>query len=185
MRTANNITKLGGGPGRQKNAWLLHLFLLLASVLFLFPLVWLISTSLKPVEQAMAIPPTWIPKPFQWHNYVDAFMYHTDKATGEIPFLEYARNTIILAILTVSGAVCSNAMVAYAFARLRWKGRDVAFALTIATMMVPFPVTMGLRMDFPQLVNAGAIYGEGNIQVNVTTSKDATTKKFKENGSKN
>jgi len=90
----------------------------------------------------MQMPPTWIPHPFEWHNYLKAFMYHSDSATGEIPFLEYGCNTVILAILTVSGAVCSNALVAYAFARLRWKGRDLAFALTIATMMVPFPVTM-------------------------------------------
>ena len=131
-----------GGPGKQKNAWLLHVFLLLASVLFLFPLVWLISTSLKRVDQAMQMPPTWIPHPIEWANYLKAFMYHSDKATGEIPFLEYGVNTVILAVLTVAGAVCSNALVAYAFARLRWKGRDLAFALTIATMMVPFPVTM-------------------------------------------
>jgi multiple sugar transport system permease protein len=132
----------GGGPSKQKNAWLLHVFLLLASVLFLFPLVWLISTSLKRVDQAMQMPPTWIPHPVVWQNYYKAFMYHSDKVTGEIPFLEYACNTVVLAVLTVAGAVCSNALVAYAFARLRWKGRDVAFALTIATMMVPFPVTM-------------------------------------------
>lgn len=120
----------------------MHAVLIFASVLFLFPLVWLLSTSLKRPEQAMSMPPTWIPKPFVWRNYADAFMYHYNSATGEIPFLMYARNTIILAILTVSGAVCSNALVAYGFARLRWKGRDLAFAITIATMMIPFPVTM-------------------------------------------
>lgn len=140
--SAQGRQKKYSGAGRQRNAWLLHLFLLLASVLFLFPLVWLISTSLKQVNQAMQMPPTWIPKPIVWHNYYKAFHYHENRVTGEIPFLEYARNTVILAILTVAGAVCSNALVAYAFARLRWKGRDVAFALTIATMMVPFPVTM-------------------------------------------
>ncbi len=142
MASAVTTRNFKGGPGRQKNAWLLHLFLLLASVLFLFPLVWLISTSLKKVDQAMQMPPTWIPKPFEWHNYKDAFLYHADKVTGDIPFLDYLRNTVVLAILTVAGAVCSNALVAYAFARLKWKGRDVAFALTVATMMVPFPVTM-------------------------------------------
>ena len=117
------------------------LVLMLASVLFLFPLVWLISTSLKRETQALALPISWIPNPFVWRNYKDAFMYHHE-ALGYIPFLVYGRNTVVLAILTVAGAVCSNALVAYAFARLRWPGRDIAFALTIATMMVPFPVTM-------------------------------------------
>ncbi len=87
------------------------------------------------------MPPVWIPHPLEWHNYKDAFMYHHD-VLGYIPFLQYGENTVILAVLTVAGAVCSNALVAYAFARLRWKGRDAIFALTLATMMVPFPVTM-------------------------------------------
>ncbi|HLK58258.1 MAG TPA: carbohydrate ABC transporter permease [Chthonomonadaceae bacterium] len=125
----------------QRNAWLMHLALMAASVLFIFPLVWLIMTSLKPVEDTMKVPPVWIPKVFHFENYPQAFVYQSDQL-GYIPFLVYARNTLVLAILTVSGAVASNALVAYAFARMRWKGRDFLFAATLATMMVPFPVLM-------------------------------------------
>ena len=139
--TTVSTRKKSGGPGRQRNAWLLHLALMALSILFLFPLIWLISTSLKRTDQAMQMPPVWIPHPFQWHNYKDAFMYHSD-VLGYIPFLRYGENTVALAVLTVAGAVVSNSLVAYAFARLRWKGRDAIFALTLATMMVPFPVTM-------------------------------------------
>jgi multiple sugar transport system permease protein len=121
--------------------WLIHLTLLAASALFAFPLVWLVSTSLKPIEETMRQPPTLIPSPIQWHNYRDAFVYGSDKL-GYIPFLVYGRNTLLLCILGVAGTVCSNALVAYAFARLRWPGRDLAFAATLATMMVPFPVLM-------------------------------------------
>ncbi|MGC8668670.1 MAG: carbohydrate ABC transporter permease [Chthonomonadales bacterium] len=126
---------------KQRHEWLLHLVLMVLSVMFLFPLFWLVSTSLKPIEETMRQPPTFFPAHPQWHNYRDAFVYEADKL-GYIPFLVYGRNTLILCILTVAGVVFSNAVVAYAFARLRWPGRDLAFAATLATMMVPFPVLM-------------------------------------------
>lgn len=137
---ANNKRTDESGP-RQRNAWLLHIVLIVASVAFLFPLLWLVSTSLKPIEETMRVPPTLWPAHPQWHNYRDAFIYGADQV-GYIPFLVYGRNTLLLCILTVTGTVVSNAIVAYAFARLRWPGRDVAFAITLATMMVPFPVLM-------------------------------------------
>ena len=110
-------------------------------MVFIIPLYWMIITSLKPIEETMKQPPTWIPSQFQWENFSKAFTYGSDKL-GYIPFLVYGRNTLLIAILAVSGTVCSNSLVAYAFARLRWPGRDILFALTIATMMVPFPVIM-------------------------------------------
>ena len=128
-------------PGRQRHAWLIHLVLILLSVLFLFPLLWLISTSLKPIEETMRVPPTYIPSTFRWDNYVRAVTYGRE-ALGFIPFVIYARNTLVIAALVVVGTVLSNALVAYAFARMRWPGRDFLFGATIATMMVPFPVLM-------------------------------------------
>lgn len=125
----------------QRNEWLLHILLLAASLLFLFPLVWMISTSLKPIQQTMRIPPIWIPHPILWRNYPEAFTYNAARL-GYIPFLVFGRNTLLLCVLTVSGTVISNALVAYGFARMRWPGREVAFAATLATMMVPFPVLM-------------------------------------------
>ncbi|MFN3684664.1 MAG: carbohydrate ABC transporter permease [Fimbriimonadaceae bacterium] len=111
------------------------------SVLFLFPLLWLVSTALKPIEETMRIPPVWIPSKLMWSNFADAMTYGADKL-GYIPFLVYARNTLILCVLVVAGTVASNTLVAYSFARLKWKGRDAMFAATLATMMVPFPVLM-------------------------------------------
>ena len=126
---------------KQRHAWLVHLVLIAASILFVVPLVWMISTSLKPIAETTAQPPTWIPSHILWHNYRDAVMYESDKL-GYIPFLIYGRNTLIISLLVVAGTVCSNSLVAYAFARLRWPGRDLIFAATLATMMVPFPVVM-------------------------------------------
>jgi multiple sugar transport system permease protein len=120
---------------------LIHLTLILLSIVFAFPFLWLVTTALKPIDQTMAVPPVWIPREFQWENFGKAITYNADKL-GYIPFLLYARNTLVLCIMTVAGSVASNALVAYSFARLRWKGRDFLFAVTLATMMVPFPVLM-------------------------------------------
>jgi multiple sugar transport system permease protein len=118
-----------------------YLLLIAGSILFLFPLAWMLSTSLKPIEETMRTPPVWIPSTLQWHNYWDAIKYGSD-TLGYIPFLRYTINTLYLAILGVIGTVLSNAIVAYGFARIDWKGRDTVFAIALATMMVPFPVTM-------------------------------------------
>lgn len=120
---------------------LIHLVLVALSIAFLFPLMWMLSTSVKSLEETVRIPPTWIPKNWNWESYIDAITYGSDKV-GFIPFLIYARNTLLLAILGVAGTLFSNSVVAYAFARLRWPGRNLAFAVTLATMMVPFPVLM-------------------------------------------
>lgn len=119
----------------------LHLVLIALSTLFMLPLLWMVSTAIKPVEQTMASPPVWIPSDPQWHNFYSAFT-HNAEDLGYIPFLAYGQNTLFVTILAVIGAVFSNALVAYSFARLQWKGRDVLFGITLATMMVPGPVLM-------------------------------------------
>ncbi|MBI2297400.1 MAG: carbohydrate ABC transporter permease [Armatimonadetes bacterium] len=127
-----------------KTPWLrplVHLVLIAGSLVCLFPLLWMISTSLKPITETMTLPPRWIPSVWQWVNYPRAVMYQSDKL-GYIPFLVYAQNTLYLAVLGVTGCVLSNAVVAYGFSRIRWRGRETLFAITLATMMIPFPVTM-------------------------------------------
>lgn len=125
----------------QRNSWLLHLALIALALCFLFPFFWVLSTSLKPLNETMTSPPVYFPLRLVWENYPRAVTYHSEQL-GYIPFLVYLRNTLLLCILTVAGAVTSNALVAYAFARMRWRGRDLLFAVTLATMMVPFPVLM-------------------------------------------
>jgi len=123
---------------RRRRAWscslAIHGLLLCGGFLFLFPLAWMISTSLKPLDQTMRMPPQWIPDPIQWKNYLEAVRY--------IPFFTYARNTLVIAVLGTLGTILSSAIVAYGFARIEWKGRDKVFLVLLATMMVPFPVTM-------------------------------------------
>lgn len=112
----------------------IHTVLLAGSVVFLFPLVWMISTSLKPLDQTMVMPPQWVPDPVKFSNYVEAVNY--------IPFFTYARNTLIICVLGTCGTVLSSSIVAYGFSRIDWRGRDIMFIVLLATMMVPFPVTM-------------------------------------------
>lgn len=227
--------------------------LISGSVLFAFPLVWLVSTSLKPNEQAAAMPPLWIPRAYYapidgqrtlvakdheirspcvivvlsegprrgerillsrsdyqdgrariliaghvtltaavhcrdvepgawyvverraelamdtparwdvvppeqiseriapaWQNYPEAIRYFDGvhaaagvPTTSRLPvFFRYARNTLIVCILGVVGTLCSCSLAAYSLARIPWRGRNVLFAVTLATMMVPFPVLM-------------------------------------------
>lgn len=123
------------------NRILIHAVLIIGSLVFLFPLMWMIGTSLKPIEETMRVPPQWIPSHFLFSNYVRAVMYG-HQTLGYIPFLEYAKNTLLLAVLGVAGTVAANAVVAYGFARFRFPGRNLLFGVTLATMMIPFPVLM-------------------------------------------
>ncbi|WP_188456225.1 carbohydrate ABC transporter permease [Virgibacillus oceani] len=113
---------------------LAHVFLIIASLFFLVPFIWMVSTSLKPIEQVFTFPPEWIPKPFEWENYSKAIEY--------VPFWKYLINTSVITILSTMGVVLTCPLVAYSFAKLKWKGRNVFFAVTLAVMMIPAQVTM-------------------------------------------
>lgn len=104
------------------------------AVLFLLPLFWMISSSLKPNYQVLEFPPRWLPDPVQWSNYPEALTY--------VPFGRYALNTLVISVLSIVGHVFSCTIVAYGFARLRAPGKDVLFVVLLATMMLPYPVTM-------------------------------------------
>ncbi|MGM7722308.1 carbohydrate ABC transporter permease [uncultured Metabacillus sp.] len=111
-----------------------HLCLIIASCFFIIPFIWMVSTSLKPITQVFSYPPEWIPKPFQWSNYLDAMEY--------IPFFTYLNNTVVITLVSTLGVVLTCPLVAYSFAKLEWKGRNVFFFITIAVMMIPGQVTM-------------------------------------------
>jgi ABC-type glycerol-3-phosphate transport system permease component len=111
-----------------------HLLLLAGSVFFLFPLLWMAATSLKPVGKVLVLPPQWIPHPVEWGNYADAVRY--------IDFFRYTANSLTVCALSVAGTLLSSSLAAYGFSRIEWKGRDLFFLLTLSTMMIPFPVLM-------------------------------------------
>jgi len=104
------------------------------AVLFLLPLFWMISSSLKANYQVLAFPPRWLPSPPRWQNYPEALTY--------VPFGRYALNTLIVTLMTILGHVLSCTVAAYGFARLRAPGKRFLFILLLATMMLPYPATM-------------------------------------------
>lgn len=114
---------------------LIYILLFLGAVAFLTPFLWMISTSLKPLNETMKMPPQWIPTEMQWRNYADAI-----KSMGM--FWLYVKNTLFLCVMTVAGTVITSALAAYGFSRIEWRGRDKVFLLALATMMIPFPVIM-------------------------------------------
>jgi multiple sugar transport system permease protein len=102
------------------------------AVVFLAPLLWMVTASLKPEYLVLAIPPTFLPRHFQWENYAVVL--------GVIPIFAY--NSFKLAFLTVGGVLLITPLAAYAFARLHFWGRDFAFSILMATLMVPGIVTL-------------------------------------------
>ncbi len=135
-------------PRTRLGRVLTYAALLGCSVVFLFPLAWMVATSLKPIEQAMSLPPTWLPRgpngeiAPRWENYREALASFSGRGAATVPFWRFLANTTLVCALGVVGAVLSNAIVAYGFARIPWRGRDGLFAVTLATMMIPFPVLM-------------------------------------------
>src|SRR5579871_1117537 len=111
---------------------LAFVILALGAVMFIAPLVWMLSTALK--DAFHVYDQNWIPNPAAWNNFHDALT--------SAPFNVYARNTVIITVLSTAGAVLSSSMVAYSFARLRWPGRDIWFGIVLATMLLPGVVTM-------------------------------------------
>ena len=111
-----------------------HAILISFGIAFMLPFVWMISSSLKPNIDIFELPVRLIPKTYRPENYVDA--------TNAIPFWQYLWNSTYYTIFATIGAVLSNTFIAYGFARVRWRGRNVLFVIVIATMMLPFQVRM-------------------------------------------
>lgn len=111
-----------------------HSLMILLSLTFLIPLIWLISTSLKTTDQLFTPNVVWIPNPFRFQNYIDAVKF--------VDLVTAFRNTVFLCVINVIGVLISSSMAAYAFSVLNWRFRDFFFYITLATMMLPEMVTL-------------------------------------------
>lgn len=101
---------------------------------FFVPFFWMVTTALKLPEQTFLVPPKWLPWPLNWSNFPESLTY--------IPFGAYTMNTVKIAVPSIVGTLLSCTLVAYGFARVRAPGRDAFFGICLATMMVPWAVTM-------------------------------------------
>jgi len=128
MAVGSNLTR------KRIKRVLAYVLLIAIAAGLLLPFLWMVSASLKGDEEIFAVPPTFIPKDIRWDNYLEVF--------DRMPFLAYLRNTTFITVFTILGTVLSSSLVAYAFACLKWPGRDKLFLFVVATMMLPLHVIM-------------------------------------------
>ncbi len=120
---------------RRRAAWILtYLLVLVAVALFVIPFLWMLVTSLKTPDDLLAPGVNWIPRPIYLQNYVDALTM--------VPYMQYLFNTLVICVPNVIGTLLSCSLAAYALACIRWPGRGASFAVVLATMMLPYPVTI-------------------------------------------
>lgn len=129
-------TGLRPDGSRQKwySAVTSRILLIALSLLFLLPLYWMVISALKSGQELAQYPPTLWPAELHWSNFRDAI--------NVMPFWLFFRNTTIITVSSVILAVLSNFIVAYGFSCLEWRGRDKLFYIVIATLFLPFPVTL-------------------------------------------
>jgi ABC-type glycerol-3-phosphate transport system permease component len=111
---------------------ILYLVLAVGSLTMVLPFFWMLSTSLKTPPEALRFPPTFVPQIFDFSNYTEAW-----KA---VPFPLYFGNTIFVAFGVMILVLITSSLAAYAFARMRFPGRETIFLLFLSMMMVPMPV---------------------------------------------
>lgn len=131
---------------RKRNRWVsllesldtrtlfFYAVLLLASAFFLFPMVWMVGTSLKTIQEVGQPQLNLLPATPQWENY--------SKLLNDVNFYRSYGNSVFVVTLVLIGTVGSVSMVAYAFSRLEWRGKNVVFALMMGTLMLPAQATL-------------------------------------------
>ena len=115
--------------GRRIRSSVSHILLIIVAILFLGPLLYAVSTSLKPADEVFTPTPHLFGSEIRWQNYVDAFTF--------APFGRYFLNSLFVALAGTLVVVIASSLSAYAFARLRFRGREQLFVLFLGTLMVP------------------------------------------------
>ena len=112
----------------------LYILTFVLSLIFLFPFFWTVSSSLKQPWEISTFPPTLLPQQMRWQNYAEVL--------ERVPFLVWTANSLIAVTGTTVGTVLSSSIVAYSFARFKYRGRNFIFIITLGTMMLPAQVTL-------------------------------------------
>jgi ABC-type glycerol-3-phosphate transport system permease component len=106
-----------------------YLFMTALALVFMIPLLWMFSTSLKTRAEIFAWPPQWLPASPDWNNYAVAFESY--------PLLRFMLNSLFLVVMNTIGELISVPIIAFAFARLRFPAKNILFVLMLSTMMLP------------------------------------------------
>lgn len=132
LRRLNRPSKLGELGILHK--LLIYSLLALGSIYILLPFWWMLMTALKSTSEVVQWPPSFFPRQLLFENFVKAWTY--------LPFSRYFLNSTIVAVIGTIVAVNINSLAGFAFAKYRFRGRNLLFILVLTTMMVPFQVTM-------------------------------------------
>ena len=127
--------------------FLKYMALVLFAIITLFPFYWMIASSLKTSFEVIQVPPSLLPKSLKFENYTIAFKMAT--------FVRYFINTIIVTVLSIISTVILAILSAFAFANFEFKGRDLIFAIFLASMMIPGEVL--IVTNFKTISNLGWI----------------------------
>jgi len=119
---------------RRSTRLLLYAIAIVTSAIMIVPLYWMLATSFKPPGDVFASPTKWIPDPWTLANYRDVFTL--------LPFGRFFLNSVIVTLSIVAINIIFDTAAAYAFAKLRFPGRDFLFFLLLITLMVPFQVNL-------------------------------------------
>lgn len=132
------------GPVRSSSGWDvsrntmrlsgLYVLTIVLCLIFGFPFFYTITSSLKAPSEIFLFPPTVFPEVPQWSNYV--------RVLERYPFAQWFINTVYVTILATVGTVLSSSLVAYSFARFKYRGKNMLFLITLATMMMPAQITL-------------------------------------------
>lgn len=115
------------------------------AIIFVFPFFWTVTSSLKTPVEIFSFPPAMFPAVPQWQNYLTVL--------HKVPFMLWVGNSLFVVIASSLGVILTSSIVAYSFARFEYRGRELFFMLTLATMMLPAQVTL-----IPQFVVFNAIH---------------------------
>lgn len=161
-----------GGVPAARRRWRLpfspwHLVLLPATVVLLFPFAWLLATSVETQREALHFPPVLIPHQIRLANYPDAL--------ASAPFGHFFLNSAIVAVTTVVSNLVLCSLAGYAFARFRFLGRTALFAVIMATLMVPFQVTMIPQFIIVKWLGVHVLAGVGIDHIGALILPNAAT----------
>jgi ABC-type glycerol-3-phosphate transport system permease component len=134
MNREETFTKESYQSKKRRLHLFLYLFLILSSIVALFPIYWMVLTALKESSEIYIYPPTFIPKRLAFENFVEAW--------NTAPFGRYFLNSIIMTGFTTASHVAIACLSAYAFVSLKFPGRNILFMAFLGTMMVPSVVTL-------------------------------------------
>ena len=124
--------------GRVAGRIILYVVLIVGAIIFMLPFIWMLSASVKPNYLTYVVPVVWLPPRGEW----DFTRYTSSWNLMTVPFTTFYKNTLFITVVNIIGLVLSSSMVAFAFARIRFWGRDVLFLVLLATMMLPSQVTL-------------------------------------------